>query len=71
VPSCGAHELRVTYVVGNMQGGPAPDPWKEGSNNDKRKVNENKLLSKSKRQALRIRPTLIFEAYRSLQKSQL
>ncbi|BDA47890.1 probable cysteine-rich PDZ-binding protein [Coccomyxa sp. Obi] len=31
------------------KGGPAPDPWKEGSSNDKRKVNENKLLSKSRR----------------------
>ena len=37
-----------------MQGGPAPDPWKEGSSNDKRKVNENKLLSKSRRREMPI-----------------
>ena len=30
----------------SVQGGPAPDPWREGSTNSNRKINENKLLSR-------------------------
>ncbi|CAK0785022.1 hypothetical protein CVIRNUC_008227 [Coccomyxa viridis] len=30
------------------KGGPAPDPWREGSTNTDRKINENKLLGRKK-----------------------
>ena len=38
--------VKLLKPVRVFQGGPAPDPWREGSTNAARKINENKLLGR-------------------------